>query len=353
MRKPSGIIRGSPGRNDNSGAWTGLAILYQQWADAEGSPPDVRARASYAIHRAKGLLQSQLGQSGQFQTLLSLADLHIESRDWAEARYSLDLAAAFCGESRLKRAEVANRRGLVCYGSEEHADAVKHFRQALQVNPGDLSLRSSFGKALLRSKQFSAARDEFTQVLKSAPGHIDALLGAAEVCIELADDGDRDHYRVAEQHLTGALHHGRNRESGSKRLQPSEVADIYYLRGYAQTKRLEAEGPRTAPLVLLGALSDFRHCKSENPSHPKAGEAIEKITKRLRSGASEAFAGVFGPLVVFVAGAFVFLFAQLDFFFRETGVRGLFWLPQRSSVTDAKVYIALTFGALLFMVAGL
>ena len=340
-------------RNGDAGAWTGLAILYQQWANNEGAPPEIRTRLSYVIHRASQLLHDRLGQSGQFQSLLSLADLQIEVRDWAEARDSLELAEAFCRGSRLKRAEVATRRGLACYGSQEHANAIKHFHQALEVNPGDLTLRTSLGKALLRSKQFSAARDEFAQVLKSAPGHIDALLGAAEVCIELADDGDRDHYRIAEHHLTGALHHGRNRESGSKRLRAGEIADIYYLRGYAQTKRVEAEGPRTAPLVLLGALSDFRRCKVENPGNPKAGEAIEKIIKRLRSGASEALAGIFGPLVVFAAGAFVFLFAQLDFFFRETGVRSLFWLPQKSSVTDAKVYIAMTFGALLFMIAGL
>src|SRR5262249_43309636 len=148
---------------------------------------------------------------------------------------SLALAAALCNDSRLKRAQVIKRLGLVCYWVEEYTQAVKHLRQALAVEPGDLSLRRNLGMALLRSKQFEAAQDEFAWVLKSAPAHIDSLLGAAEVCIDLADDGDVDQYRVAEGYLTLALQHGRNRQSGSTRLRSAEVGNIYYLRGYART----------------------------------------------------------------------------------------------------------------------
>ena len=182
--------------------------------NSEDAQSEIRARLTYAIHRAKELLRSQLGKGEQLRTLLSLADLQIEIRDWPEARQSLALAASFCGESRLKRADIDNRLGLVCHWSEEHTEAVKHLRQALMVNPGDLTLRKNLGMALLRLKQFKAAQDEFARVLKNAPAHVDALLGAAEVCIELADDGDSDQYRVAEQYLTRALQHGRNRESG-------------------------------------------------------------------------------------------------------------------------------------------
>ena len=59
-----------------------------------------------------------------------------------------------------------------------------------------------------------------------------------------------------------------------------------------------------------------------------------------------------GALTIFFAGAAVFLFAQLDFFFRGTGIYDWFWLDKRA-VTDPVIYTALTFGSLLFMVAGL
>src|SRR5262249_50326847 len=93
-------------QNDNADAWAGLAILYQQWVDSENVPSEISARLTYAIRRAQELLRDQLTKSGQFQTLLSLSDLQIEIRDWAEGRASLALAAALCDGYRLKRAEI-------------------------------------------------------------------------------------------------------------------------------------------------------------------------------------------------------------------------------------------------------
>ena len=124
-------------RGDNAGAWMGLAILNQQWAELEDAPSEITSWLTYAIHRAKELLRSQFGKGEQLQTLLSLADLQIEIRDWPEARQSLALAASVCGESRLKRADIDSPDwGVVCHWSEEHTPAVKHLRQALIVNPG-------------------------------------------------------------------------------------------------------------------------------------------------------------------------------------------------------------------------
>ncbi len=305
------------------------------------------------VRRASKLLKSKLGEGNDFGTLISLADLYIETSDWTAAGEQLDLAASVCGGSRLKLAEMTGRRGLVCFRSEEHAEAAKNFRQALRVKPGDLTLRSNLGNALLKSKQFEAAQDEFAYVLKLAEGNIDALLGAAQVSIELADDGDPDQYRIAEQYLTAALSHGREKESGSKRLQQSEIANIYYMRGYARTKCYEADASRTLPTVLFSARSDFKKCKKADSNNRKVPLAIKKVTKHLRQRARESWVDMFGPLAIFFAGAAVFLFAQLDFIFRGMAIRTSFWLPPQSAVTDSPAYIALTFGSLLFMVAGL
>ena len=321
---------------------------------SEDAPSEIRARLTYAIHRAKELLRSQLGKGEQLQTLLSLADLQIEIRDWPEARQSLALAASFCGESRLKRADIDNRLGLVCHWSEEHTEAVKHLRQALIVNPGDLTLRKNLGMALLRLKQFKAAQDEFARVLKSAPTHVDALLGAAEVCIELADDGDSGPISCS-----GAISHARPpawQESGIG----LETSPIGRRRQHLLSARIRADqvlqfdASGVVSMTLLSALADFRHCRRADPNHPKAPGAIRKITQRLRRRASGSFVDLFGPLVIFIAGTFVFLFAQLNFAFREASIRSLFWLPVKSSPSRMlMVYVVLTFGALLFMIAGL
>src|SRR5262249_12687730 len=115
----------------------------------------------------------------------------------------------------------------------------------------------------------------------------------------------------------------------------------------------ECDGLGAISTTLLTALNDFRNCKRADPNHPKAPGAIQKITQRLRRRASESLVDFLGPLAIFTAGIFVFLFAQLDFFFRDTSIRSFFWLPAKSAVTDAKVYVVLTFGSLIFMIAGL
>lgn len=340
-------------RRDDAAACAGLAILYHQWANSDKATPEIHAQLSYLTSRASETLERQLATGNKFQTYLSLADLYIEASDWSTATQLLDWAESVCDKSTLKRAEVAARRGLVCFRAEEHVEAVKHFREALLAKPGDLTLRSNLGNALLKSKQFEAAQDEFARVLKLAPGNIEALLGEAQVSIELADDGDPDQYQIAEHYLTKALSYGRNKEWGSRRLEISEIAKIYYMRGYARTKSFEADAFRLTSNRLFGARCDFQQCKKLDPDNRKASTAIEKIGKRLRRDIRESLVDKVGPFVIFLAAAAVFLFAQLDFFFGTNPIRSWIGVPDLSAVTESTTYIAITFGSLVFMVAGL
>src|SRR5262249_48841660 len=108
----------------------------------------ILARLSYLVRRAGELLKRQLGKGIDFQTYLTLADLYIAFGDWTEAREQLDLAELVCGGSRLKRAQLTGRRGLVCYRMEDHAEAVKYFQHALLAIPENLTLRCYLGNAL-------------------------------------------------------------------------------------------------------------------------------------------------------------------------------------------------------------
>ena len=120
----------------------------------------------------------------------------------------------------------------------------------------------------------------------------------------------------------------------SKRLRLADVGNIYYLRGYTLTKRYEFDAPGVLSMTLPRALADFRHCRRADPNHPKAPGAIRNLTQRLCRRASGSFVDLFGPLVIFIAGTVVFLFAQLDFVFREASIRSLFGLPVKISVID-------------------
>ena len=338
---------------DNYLAWAGLAILYQQWSDSDEPSPEAQAKLSFTVARARELLERRTERGVPFATLLSLADLHIETHDWTEAENNLERAAKVCGKSRLRRGQVSGRLGLIRFRTQRYAEAIENFREALLARPDDMTLRTSLGRALLQSKQFDAAEVEFARVLKSARGNIDARLGLAQLCIDLADDGDPDRYVSAEEHLETALELGRNGEGGSVRLDGSELANVYYLRGYTRVKRYEKDtllARLVAPLSSLnGALSDFEQCRAANPGHPKASAAIAKIKKQFQRQRGESLTDFIGPLVIVVAGFAVFVLAQLDFYFHDTRLG----LPNKPAMQGVGYYIAATFGALMFMVAGL
>jgi tetratricopeptide (TPR) repeat protein len=342
-------------KGDDTDAWVGLCVLYHQWVDLNDAPPEIRSRLSYMTRRADQLLREGLENTNgnRFQTFISLADLHIAAQDWTQAKTALDDAALNLSGSSLKRAEITERMGLICFETGDHAQAIRNFRDALLVRGEDLTLRANLGNALVRAEKFENAQDEFSRVLKAAPGHLTARLGAAQVCIELADDGDRDQYDLAERHLTAALEHGRNRESGSERLHANDIANIYYQRGYVRAKRYESDSLGGHFVTLVGALWDFRKSKQNDPNHAKAGAALDKIYRRLLMRARDSLTDWWGPLFVCAAGTTVFVLTQVDFFFQGTAIHAFFQLPAEKLIKNPTPYIAITFGSLLFMIAGL
>ena len=331
-------------RNYDDATWRDFAIAYQAWANADEPPSDIQARLSPALETAIRLTKRRLGKGNDFPALLALADLHIATQDWKAGSSSLEQAAALCQDSRLRRAEVDRRQGLLELRAEHYSDAVESFRKAITVRHSDLELRSDFGKALMRAKRFVEARDQFNKVLKYAPGHIDALIGLAQVCIELADEGETEYYQQAELRLSQALRHGRDASTGSVRLQGSSLEDALYLRGFVRTKRWEAEGKMALPVMLFAALRDFSQCKH----HAQAPTARTKIKKYLMRTVLESFLAKLGAYAMFTAMAAVFVLVQLDFFFHGYGL-----LSPKKGIEDPLTYGTLTFGSFLFMIAAL
>jgi len=237
---------------------------------------------------------------------------------------------------------------LLDFRAERYAEAVESLRKAVNARPGDLERRVNLGKALLRAKRLTQAREEFATALKGAPGQIDALLGAAQVCIELAEEGETEQYLEAERHLSQVLRHSRDGETGSARVAGRRLDNVHYLRGYARTKRWEAEGRAAMPVTLFGALHDFRCCQR----HPQSAAARTKILRHLQHRARDSLLAWVASLIIFAAAAFVFTLVQLDFFFQGHPIHHWLNLTEGHKI-EPLTYGTLTFGSLLFMVAGL
>jgi tetratricopeptide (TPR) repeat protein len=326
------------------------AILLRRWS--RGAHPKVATemRGGQAMREACEQLQQNLDRTNGFFNLLVLADLHIEERDWERVRKVLDRAERQCGEMRLRHLEILVRRGILLLATEKPEEAARLFRQALVYRPGELVVKAYLGQALLNSKRYEAALRAFREVLDVAPGHVEALVGSAQTSIELADGGDVDHYVLAERFLTDSLRFGRDR--GSVKLRDVDVADVYYMRGYARIKRYESDMGVFRSIVLMSAFNDFRQAGKNDPEHGPASLALNKVAQQIRRRSSESIGDIVGPIVVSVAAGIVFALAQIDFFLRGTRLHQMLAMPAESVLQQPGYYATVTFSALAVMIAG-
>jgi hypothetical protein len=186
-----------------------------------------------------------------------------------------------------------------------------------------------------------------------AEGKIEPYIGLAQLCIELADEGDIDRYAEAEKCLTSAIKYGVHDRSSSKLLIGKELAQVYYLRGYVRVKLYESKFG--GQFQLMGAKTDFNKCAGldeKGDFNYKANSALQKLSVHIKEVSRSRVFEWLGPLMVCVLAFSIFVLAQLDFFL---GVRWLFGVEQAKSksLNEPVYYAAVTFGSLLFMVVGL
>lgn len=331
-------------------ALTALAILYFEWSKSEKPSPTALAQLSYTAKKSMDALKARLGKGDDWRNAMDLANYCIDTEDFVAAADWLGRAEAACGESLARRAEVAGRCGVLHARREQFDKAIERFQEALLGDPSDLKMRTNLAEAFLKLKQMSRAEEEYRKVLAIAPGNIEALIGCAQVCIELAEAGDVDRCAQAEKHLGSAIQFGELTEEGSKRLVGKELAQVYYLRGYVRVKRYESDSGAGTLWTLMSAENDFKRCRKLDKTDYKANSALEKLRKKVRTTQRDKLLDWIGPFVVCLAATAVFVFAQMDFFF--AGKFGLDLFATKR-VTDTGYYALLSFGAIVFMVAGL
>jgi hypothetical protein len=102
---------------------------------------------------------------------------------------------------------------------------------------------------------------------------------------------------------------------------------------------------------LRAAISDFRISYQKDKCNIKAKRACEKLTLRLSYTRSQNILRSIGPPTIFAVSAFLFFITQYLFF------RGKPVLWDKSSKIfqgmSESHYVLLTFGSLIFMIAGL
>ena len=266
--------------------------------------------------------------------LLAQIYLQMESYDQAEKNFLLAL------ELNREFPAVFNGLGVVYTKQEDFAKAVRYFTDALRFDPDNLRTRSNLAEGYLKVGLNYKALEEYTKILQVTPDHVESLIGLGQVFTNLGEDGDEDQLEEAVDYFNRALKKSKAGE-GSKVLSKTEYGAVYYSLGYARIRL--AQTRNTGPGSLQDALQDFRSALANDPEHQKARIAVGKLERRSKTSLPEQFWERWGSGILVFFTAFLFVFAQLRFYWK---------IPRGAADMGIEAYSLMSFGSLAFMVAG-
>jgi tetratricopeptide (TPR) repeat protein len=331
-----------------------LVSLYQEQIDAGGTQaPVAQAKLSAILPKAVALLEERQAREDNPASMIALGDVYLYVSDFPKAEIWYR-----CAEEKIAMPR-QEQDGKLPINFQEHGNiqwklgvlyskwsqiekALPYFEGAIYYIRDNLALRSNLAETYLKLKRYDRAEQEFQRVLKVASGNVESLIGAGQLCIELAEAGDQERFEQAEKNLSEAIRVGALYELGSKKLAGAELAGLYYLRGYARTKCYESQGGRTRAQYLVAAKGDFKQSADLDGEQFKAQQALERVKARLGQHKRESLSEVYGPLAVCAAASSVFILAQKEFIDHGKDAFG-----------GPGYYVLATFGALIFMIAGL
>lgn len=146
-------------------------------------------------------------------------------------RMAMIFLTALGGEDS-KDSNVLNMLGLIAYNEKKSSEAVRLWKQAVNLNPSDMSARMNLGVIYLKNKMFQQAGAQFERVLKVAPAHQDAKLHLAIV------DASRGNYDQAITAYKSILAQDSSNELALFNLAVAEKNSARYDDALAGLKRL-------------------------------------------------------------------------------------------------------------------
>ncbi|MEQ8203118.1 MAG: tetratricopeptide repeat protein, partial [Smithellaceae bacterium] len=322
------------------GILSGLVDLYLEQAEMDPKQRSAyycKARDNY--RRAVRLLTELLNRKEDPETRLRLGQLYLKMEDYGIAENTVLPAL----EKEQESAELNTLLGVLYTRLEDFKKAERYFKEALKYDPDDLNVWSNLAEVFLKLNLKDKAEEEYKKILRIAPTHIESHIGLGEVYLAMEGD-DEEMYDRAIHCFNEALKIA-DSTSRSKNLKKKERAAVLYSRAYARVMYHE-KAPVTIKdeNYLREAMKDFAQCYSLDQDNHKANRAREKLSKRLNRFSSRWFADQVAPWVIAGLSLVSFTFTQFRFFFFDTKTS----VP----INDAGVYALLTFGSLIFMVAG-
>lgn len=323
------------------GILTSLVDLYLERKDENADEePSAHWKARELYNKVKDLLGDKLKKVDDGSTLHKMGKLHLVMEEYDEAKTYLLKAFEKDGES----ADICGDLGIVyskdASGKDDSKKAIKYFQKALKRDPDDLTTRNNLAEAFFKAELIEKAEREYKKIFRITPNHVESHIGLGEIYTFMGDAGDQVMYDEAVSQFDEGLKIAKS-ENRSKKLNKKELAAVLYSRGHTRVKLHESHRIRRDESLLHHALDDFNECFRNDPDHHKSKWAAKKIKERLSYLSPQGLVEKIGTFVISFASLSIFILTQVSF---------IFGIPRTLEIS---YYSLLTFGSLIFLVAGL
>ncbi|MDT4953402.1 MAG: hypothetical protein QOJ02_1540 [Acidobacteriota bacterium] len=335
------VFKGGLSKDGPADTMTSLVNLYLEKRDEVPSEAtSAHWKATEMQQKAEKILRRQLVIPGE-SPHLQLGRLLMTKGECAYSEAENFLLKAL--EEDQNSVEIYTNLGILCMRKEDFKKSIQYFEAALRYDPDDFTLRSNLAEACLKANLLERAEAEYKNILTIIPHYVGAQTGLGEVYTAMADDRHEDMYDQAISRFDEAYAKSDSEESARK-LKDKEKAKLLYSRGYAKVKLYESSSKVIKDEKLLRqAQEDFEKCYKLDSSQYKADRASKKIKERLDHSSPQHWVEQYGHFLVAILSLLLFLGVQAVTLGRYISGKPL----------SPGYYIPLTFGALIFIVAGL
>jgi tetratricopeptide (TPR) repeat protein len=283
-----------------------------------------------SYNKAKRILLEKLKTEGTARIHLQLGHLQILMDDYSEAEKNL--LSALAKDSSLVKAHDA--LSIIYVKREDYKNAISHLETAVKFDSSDIELRSRLALAYFKAGILDKAEANFKKILKITPFHIDSQIGLGEVYTYMGDLGEVEMFALAVEHFSLAIKNSMG-ELGSRRLNKTELASVFYLRGFSCIRYYETTGQGNKEKIFQAATADFTNCLENDLDHNRAKIALKKMKMgRLNIHLIKRSVSVLAAIL----SVLIFFTAQAGYFFG---------FPQPLKI---EYYSLLTFGASVFVI---
>lgn len=237
-----------------------------------------------------------------------------------------------------KSATLFSDLGDIYLYKENFDKAIQYFKDAEIRDPDNLDIKSKLAESYLKNKLLEKAEIEYNKILNITTFHVASSIGLGEVYLAMGENSDDEYmYDRAISCFTDTIKTAKSENASNIHYiyKEKELANAYYLRGYAKVKLNN----------LHGAKKDFIKCLEYDSDNHKARHHKEKIEKFINPFSHQILMEKIGPGIIFISSIIVLIINQFIYIYQ--------FFDRTKYYIDIVYYTTITFVTLIFVIIGI